>query len=256
MAVLVRAGETWRMLRTSNSYRGSFPRAKSPRPFNPVRPFFAMLLALVVVPPESFAFNSPLSDEAIREAYFLGQRRDESTARFLDKYRQHLAAPETGPYIASVELLTPFARVVLESSQQTVGYSAQQAEAEHRGKEEIVAMNIEVLLTDSYGPLIARRTGQRSGSPIGYAFRSPDFWRDIEVHVAADDRIVKATRASCEPTYRCSGDGGQLEGATLRVEVPARAVNSDTATGQVAPPEGPEAFVDFDLTAARGGGAL
>src|SRR5260370_24991040 len=119
MAVLLRAGETWGMLRTSNSYRGSLPMAKSSRPFKPVRPFFAMLLSLVVVPPESFAFNSPLSDEAIREAYFLVQRHDESTARFLDKYRQHLAAPEPRPYIAAAELLTPFARVVLESSQQT-----------------------------------------------------------------------------------------------------------------------------------------
>ena len=215
------------------------------------RPFFAVLLALVVVPPESLAFNSPLSDEAIREAYFLGQRRDESTARFLDKYRQHLAAPETGPWIASVELLTPFARVVMQSSQQTVGYSAQQAEAEHRGKEEIVAMNIEVLLTDSYGPLIARPTGQRSGSPIGYAFRSPDFWKDIEVLVAVDDRIVKATRSSGEPTYRCSDDGCQLTGATMRFEFPASAFDSNTTTVQVTPPEGPEVFVDFDLTALR-----
>jgi hypothetical protein len=225
--------------------------AESSRPFKFSRPFFAVLMALVVVPPESFAFSSPLSDEAIREAYFLGQRRDESTARFLDKYKQHLTAPETGPFIASVELLTPFARVVLQSSQQTMGYSAQQAEAEHRGKEEIVAMNIEVLLTDSYGPLIARPTGQRSGSPIGYAFRSPDFWRDIEVHVAVDDRIVKATRSSGEPKYRCSDDACWLTGATLRFEFPASAFESNTATVQVTPPEGPEVFVDFDLTAVR-----
>jgi hypothetical protein len=225
--------------------------AESSRPFKFSRPFFAVLMALLVVSPESFAFNSPLSDEAIREAYFLGQRRDESTARFLDKYKQHLAAPETGPWIASVELLTPFARVVMQSSQQTMGYSAQQAEAEHRGKEEIVAMNIEVLLTDSYGPLIARPTGQRSGSPVGYAFRSPDFWRDIEVHVAVDDRIVKATRSSGEPTYRCSDDGCQLRGATLRFEFPASAFASNTATVQVTPPEGPDVFVDFDLTAVR-----
>jgi hypothetical protein len=225
--------------------------AESSRPFKFSRPFFAVLMALLVVSPESFAFNSPLSDEAIREAYFLGQRRDESTARFLDKYKQHLAAPETGPWIASVELLTPFARVVVQSSQQTVGYSAQQAEAEHRGKEEIVAMKVEVLLTDSYGPLIARPTGQRSGSPIGYAFRSPDFWRDIEVHVAVDDRIVKATRSSGEPNYRRSDDGRQLTGATLRFEFPASAFDSNTAMVQVIPPEGPEVFVDFDLTAVR-----
>src|SRR4029077_20212211 len=133
------------------------------------RPFIALSLAILLTAPGSSAFSSPLSDEAIREAYFLGQRRDESTARFLDKYKQHLAPPETGPYIASVELLTPFARVILRSSQQTIGYSAQQAAAEYRGKEERVAITVEVLLTESYGPLIAQPTGPRSGSPVGYA---------------------------------------------------------------------------------------
>jgi hypothetical protein len=215
------------------------------------RSFLAVLLALLVIPTESFAFNSPLSDEAIRDAYFLGQRRDESTARFLAKYKQPLAVPKTGPYIASVELLTPFARVVLMSSQQTMGYSAQQAEAEYRGKEETVVMNIEVLLTGSYGPLIARPTSQRSGSPVGYAFRSPDFWEDIQAQVTVGDKIVKAAHFSGEPNYMCGEDGCQLTGATLRFEFPAGAFNCDAATVQVSPPEGPEVVVDFDLTALR-----
>jgi len=215
------------------------------------RAFLAVLLALLVVSPESFAFNSPLSDEAIRDAYFLGQRRDESTARFLAKYKQPLAVPKTGPYIASVELLTPYARVVSVSSQQTMGYSAQQAEAEYRGKEETVAMNIEVLLTSSYGPLIARPTSERSGSPIGFAFRPPDFWEDIQVQVTVRDKIVKPVHFSGEPNYRCADDGCELTGAMLRFEFPAGAFSSDAATVQVSPPEGLEVVVDFDLTALR-----
>jgi hypothetical protein len=217
----------------------------------PSRSFLAVLLALLVISPESFAFNSPLSDEAIREAYFLGQRRDESTARFLAKYKQSLAVPKTGPHIASVELLTPFAQAVLRSSQETMGYSAQQAEAEHRGKEETVAMTIEVLLTDSYGPLIARPTGSRSGSPIGYAFRSPDFWEEIQVQVTVRGETVKPEYFDGEPTYVYSDDGRRMTGATLRFEFPAGAFISNAATVQVSPPEGPEVAVDFDLTALR-----
>src|SRR2546422_6941473 len=38
--------------------------------------------------PYTTLFRSPLSDQAVREAYFLGQRRDEKTAEFLDKYRR------------------------------------------------------------------------------------------------------------------------------------------------------------------------
>src|SRR5258706_13813065 len=111
------------------------------------RAFLAVLLALLVVSPESFAFNSPLSDEAIREAYFLGQRRDESTARFLAKYKQALAVPKTGPYIASAEFLPPYARAVLRSSEQEMGYIAPDAVPEHLCKDVSVAMNIEVMRT-------------------------------------------------------------------------------------------------------------
>ena len=211
----------------------------------------ALFAIALLVPPDSCAFSLPLSNEAIREAYFLGQRRDESTARFLAKYKQHLAVPETGPYIASVELLTPFALEVLLSSERTMGYSAQQAEANHRGKEEQMAMSIEVLLTDSYGPLLARATGDRSGSPIGYSLRSPDFWRDLEVQVTVDDKIVKPAHVQGEPTYLCSDGGCQLTGAIIRFEFPAAAFNSNSATVQVSPPEGPEVTVDFDLTAVR-----
>src|SRR5260221_6001126 len=173
-------------------------------------------------------------------------------SRFLDKYKQHLAPSESGPYIATAELLTPFARLVMLSSERTMGYSAQQAAEEHRGEAESVAINIEVLLTDSYGPLIARPTGPRSGSPIGYAFRSPEFWKDIQVQVMVEDRILKPARFTGEPTYVCASEGGcTLSGATMRLEFPARVFTSNSATVQVSPPDGPEVFVDFDLTALR-----
>jgi hypothetical protein len=215
------------------------------------RPFIAVSLAILLTAPGSFAFSSPLSDEAIREAYFLGQRRDEKMARFLAKYKQHLTAPETGPYIASIELLTPFARVILRSSQQTVGYSAQQAAEEYRGKEESVAISVEVLLTASYGPVIAHPTSERSGAPIGYTLRSSDFWKDIPVQVIVDNKVLKPTRFSGEPNYLCGENGCDLTGATLRMEFPAAAFTSNDATVQVSPPEGPEVFVDFDLTTLR-----
>ena len=45
--------------------------------------FLAVLLGF---PPQTLAFSTPLSDTAVREAYLMGQRHDESTVRFLDKY--------------------------------------------------------------------------------------------------------------------------------------------------------------------------
>ena len=218
---------------------------------NSCRGLLALILVVLLNSPGTLAISLPLSEEAVREAYFLGQRRDESTARFLGSYRQHLEAPETGPYIASVELLTPFALEVLLSSQQGVGYSAQRAEAEHVGKEEIVTVNVEVLLTETYGALIARPTGERSGSPIGYQFRSSGFWKDFDVYVTVGDKMVKPSHFRGEPTYLCNEGGCQLTGAVLRMEFPAGVFDADTATVQVVPPEGAEVWVDFDLTALR-----
>ena len=211
----------------------------------------AISLSLLLLADPAFAFNSPLSDESIREAYFLGQRRDESTARFLAQYKQPLRPPDTGPYISSVEFLTPFARLILLSSQR-VNYSAQQAEKEHHRDDEMVAITIEIQLTKSYGGVIAAPTGPRSGSPIGYRLRSPDFWKDFDVQVLSDEKSLEPTDFTGQPNYSCADEGGCiLTGATLHLELPAKLFTSDSATVQVSPPEGPEVSVDFDLAALR-----
>jgi hypothetical protein len=214
------------------------------------RLLLAFLLSSLLISPASFAFTSPLSDEAIREAYFLGQRRDEKMTAFLEKYKQHLREPDRGPYVSSVEFLTPFALLVLQSKDHSAGYSAQQAAEEHRGVEENVVVNIEVLFTESYGALIQQPVSDRSGAPTGFAFRPSDFWRDIEVQVIVNDKVIKPTRFTGEPLYFC-GRGCTLMGATLRLELPARLVDSDSATVQIVPPEGPEVWVDFELTGLR-----
>ena len=210
----------------------------------------ALLLSTLLTSPVLFAFSSPLSDEAIREAYFLGQRRDEKMTAFLEKYKQHLREPDRGPYVSSLEFLTPFALAVLQSKDRSTGYSAQQAAEEHRGVEESVVVNIEVLFTESYGALIQQPVSDRSGAPTGFAFRSSDFWRDIDVQVIVKDKVIKPARFTGEPLYFCAR-GCALMGATMRLEIPARFVDSDLASVHVVPPEGPEVWVDFDLTGLR-----
>jgi len=217
---------------------------------NSLRSFVAVSISILLTAPVSLAFTTPLSDEAIREAYFLGQRRDETMASFLERYKQHLPAPEIGPHIASVEFLTPFAQLVLRSKDRSVGYSAQQAALDHRGEEEVVAVKIELAFTASYGALIQKPTNDSSRSPIGFEFRASDFWKDIDVQVMDKDRILKPAKFRGEPVYFC-GDGCVLAGATLRLEFPARFFDSDSVSVHVVPPEGPDVWVDFDLVALR-----
>ena len=49
------------------------------------RPALAFLLCATLLAPSSFSFDIPLSEEAVRQAYFLGQRNDGKTTEFLDK---------------------------------------------------------------------------------------------------------------------------------------------------------------------------
>ncbi len=108
---------------------------------SPVHPIASVVAAVLLLTPYSFAFDTPLSDQAVREAYFLGQRRDETMATFLNKYTKPLPPPKTGPHIASVTFLTPFALLVQHSSRQS-NYSAQQAALDHRDQPEFVRIMV------------------------------------------------------------------------------------------------------------------
>ncbi len=75
-----------------------------------------LLIAVLVFPFPAAGFDTTLSDTALREAYFIGQRHDETTLALLDKYTTHLPPPKKGPYIDAVSFLSPFAQVVLNSA--------------------------------------------------------------------------------------------------------------------------------------------
>jgi hypothetical protein len=216
-----------------------------------LRQTLSVLTAALLLSSPIFAFDSPLSSEAVREAYFLGQRHDESMARYLDQYTAHLDAPKNGPYISSVEFLTPFAQLIRSSSQHSLGYSAQQAEQEHRGQPEVVEISVEIQLTDSYGPLLTRPAAPRSTATTGYRLRSPDFWHDFQVHVIQRDKELEPAHFGGEPNYYCVDRGCTLSGATIYLDFPARTFDGDTATIEVDPPVGEAVTVDFDLTRLR-----
>src|SRR5712664_4093578 len=218
-----------------------------------VRSMVPVLIAALLLTPSSFAFDTPLSDQAVRQAYFLGQRRDESLASFLEKYTRQLPPPRTGPHISAITFFTPFALVAQLSSERSTGYSAQQAALDHRDQQETVKIIVHILLTDSYPAYIPRPTGSRSGSPTGFAPRPFSFWKNFQVQVFAGDKTLEPFSSSGEPDYICSeyGGGCTLVGATLQFEFPAEDFATDSVTIEVNPPEGDPVSVDFDLTSLR-----
>jgi len=208
------------------------------------------LASLLALAPSSSAFDTPLSDTAVREAYFLGQRHDDSLPKLLDKYVLHLPPPKTGPYIESVSFFTPYILTALTSSQQVSIYSAQQAQLDHLKTPEVVRVTVQISLTETYGPYRAVEGGL-DHSPKRVFIRPSDFWHDFRLRTFQKDEMVIPTTASGQPLYWCTDDGCTLSGATLTFEYPASAFADSSATIQIDPPEGDPVVVDFDLTSFR-----
>ncbi|HKW61789.1 MAG TPA: hypothetical protein VJN89_04520 [Candidatus Acidoferrum sp.] len=214
-----------------------------------LRSAIAILVSAVLLCTPALAYDTPLSDQAVREAYFLGQRRDESMAAFLNKYTKFLAAPKNGPYIDSVTFLTPFALLVQYSSRQS-NYSAQQAAIDHKAQDEIVEISVDILLTQSYGPFVTKPTRSSSGSSVGFQRRSPEFWRKFRIFDGKEE--ISTDDITGESNYgNCDAPPCDLTGATVYIRFPAVAFTSNTATIDITPPEGDPVSVDFDLSSLR-----
>lgn len=213
----------------------------------------AVLAAGFLIPSSGLGYDTHLSDEAVREAYFLGQHHDKSLADFFAKYNKHLPVPESGPQISTVTFLTPFALLVQDAMQHSTGYSAQQAEQDHRSQNETVEIVIQIQLTASYGPLVSAPAEPDSHSGTRFALRSYDFWKDVAVEVFNNDKAVKPLSSSGEPVLNCGGHaaGCDLYGATLRYEFAAEAFPAQTAVIHITPPEGDPVSIEFDLNSLR-----
>jgi hypothetical protein len=218
------------------------------------RPKVAIIAAVALLAQPIFAFQSPLSDESVREAYFLGQRHDGSFEGLVEKSTRWFPAPKTGPYISSVRFATPFVRAAQLSNNHIGNYSAQQAALDHReaGKE-IVKITVEIQLTESYGQFIASTNADsRSGSGSALIVRPDDFWREFQVQIFNGDEALSNSVYHGRPNYSC-GDYGPciLIGATLTFEFPPDAFSSNAASVTVDPPEGEPVTAEFDLGRLR-----
>jgi hypothetical protein len=211
--------------------------------------FASSVLMVFCVSLPASPFDTPLSDEAVREAYFLGQRHD---ASFLSNYIKFLPLPKAGPHISSITFLTPFAQLAQFSGNYVGNYSAQKALLEHRGRRESVKITVEIYLTNSYGALVPNPDGSRSASSPPLIPRPYDFWKNFHIQVSDGRQILSPSDSGGRPLYRCGRTGPcRPRGAAIDLEFPVAAFSSDSVTVEVIPPEGDPVTVNFDLTRLR-----
>ena len=238
------------MQKARQSHHNCFHRRRflASRPF---RGLISLLVTLLLCAHSLLAFQTPLSEEAVREAYFLGQRHDETVIRALEKYTQYFPIPDYGPQIDSVTYLTPFAQAVLASNNHTGNYSAQQAQIDHRGQSETVQIQVAIRFTDSYPSTIPSSSRASRNSQPSVLPRPSDFWRDFVVSVYDGDTSLEPTSQEGRPDYSCNRFSCFLVGATIVLEFPADAFPKQDVTVQVEPPEGNQFVSELDLSSLR-----
>jgi hypothetical protein len=167
----------------------------------------SVLTVCLLLIPSAFAFDTPLSPEAIREAYFLGQHNDQSTLSFFNPYIRVLSKPDKGAYIAEVEVYTPYVQIVEASRRRSMGYSAQQAEQDYRHHHDKLYVRVRIDFTDSYGALELYRSAKADGEHSAVDQPLPDFYRDFRVGLsqrsaaAHEDQWIEPLRIILQPAY-------------------------------------------------------
>jgi hypothetical protein len=218
-----------------------------------LRAFLSLLLCLCLVSSPLLAYDTELSDTAVREAYFLGQRNGEKTRSFFTAYTKHPPLPKRGPNISEIRLLTPLAQVVQISSQVTSGYSAQQATLDYKARGDSILLVVHIEFTPSYGPIDAEHSAKDVAGKKGLKLRTEDFWQDFRYGLKQKADWIEPRAIHGEADYGgpdSFGSGG-LVGAWVYIEYDAQSVGSEDTDVGVFTIDDQEVQTSFDLAKLR-----
>jgi len=206
------------------------------------------LAVTLLVWPCSAAFGTHFSDQAVREAYFLGQRNDERTAQFLESYLRRLPMPQSGLYVSEIELFTPYAEAVDLSRQHTVGYSAQQATQEYRDRGDVFRLRVRVFFTDTYSSSTYAQTATQKDSKLRKDVRShSDGGQGFQVQLWQGDRLIEPLELPGIPVFRSYTVGDAYFGFDVVLHYDGDEIAPDNAKVVVLTADGQRIAAEFDL---------
>jgi hypothetical protein len=207
----------------------------------------ALAVTLLVWP--NAAFGIHLSDQAVREAYFLGQRNDEKTSQFLESYLRRLPMPQSGLYVSEIELFTPYAEAVDLSRQHTVGYSAQQATQEYRDRGDVFRLRVRVFFTDTYSLSTAQTATQKGrNSKLRKDVRSQSSGsQGFQVQLWQRDRLIEPLEIPGVPVFRSYTVGDAYFGFDVVLHYDGDEIAPDNAKVVVLTADGQRIAAEFDL---------
>jgi hypothetical protein len=178
----------------------------------------------------AIAFNYPLQEEHVREAYFFGRTTDGK--KLIDFYKQYVhdfVFPARGPYysyVESVEFRTPYQQIVLRSHQNLNQYSSFEAEKDYQAHPNLVIARVLISYKLNYvGPI---------PSPSSF-----------KVRVSQED-MIKPNKLSTESICSVWDDCGVTRFAIL-LWFDAEQFASGTARVKITTPDGQILSTEFDL---------
>lgn len=192
----------------------------------------------------ALAFTYPLTDTAIRDAYFIGSRNDEQTAEFLAKYVHPLPMPDTGPYVEDIGIETPFSQVV-QLTRTKYNFNAPDAQTEFYHRRFAFRVFVDIALTDTYQPI------GPTEAPEDWQW-VPDFWNDFKVKLIQDDKEIPIQQIRGGPVYGLGyKDIPMVTGAHIELLYEPEKIESAAARIVVLAPTGQTFETSFNLAQLR-----
>lgn len=194
--------------------------------FNPWPALASVLLAFSLGIPAP-AYDVPMSESSIRDAYFLGTRTDGLNFSLLANYARAIPELKQGNCISDVIIETPFLQIA-KHAREVPNYSAQDAAREFSGKHLTFHLFLDIC----------------------YETEAPP--NSIKFEVIQHKKVLDPLSATSTP-YAEATESGYLDpnGEQIAFEFTASKIDSSDLTIIIDTPDGQRAESVFDLQSIR-----
>lgn len=203
-----------------------------------------LVIAVLLFAVPSLAFDYPLSETAIREAFLTGNGNRNS--ELFVKYAHNFSAPDSGPYVASIRLETPFEQVAQRGATAS-NYHAPEAEQEFLGKRMPFRVRVEIQFTPTYPEFQNRE----SNGAYSLLQPLPDYQNDFQIDVSQDNTITPLASRAYVASSNFSNTVWGIQGIVIEQEFDPQKIDSSDMTVEVHTPDGQDVATTFDLSQLR-----
>ena len=195
----------------------------------------AFMLALMVAL-SAFAYEYPLSADAIREAYFLGSGQKSKSSDFYVQYSHSLGEPKRDPPGSIITIETPYLQIA-EHSRDTSNYHAQDAVKDFFEK----PAEFRVFLDIYYKPAASNAAKAGPGSS--------DSAKGLKVKLTQHNKEIAWRTVESWPYYPFHDAKTSVErdGDHMEIACDAAMIDSSVLTIKISTPDGQQLVTEFDL---------